>query len=136
MQYIAYHSKMLMWCDFLTYLLTENEYNESHQTSIFWQICTSLRLEACLHRDRVTLYKVCQKKGNRTSRPIICELLGVWTIGFHIRKDQAFSYWMICFSCQVEKKYACTRPIKNVSQNCIFSPLCLIKTMHNKRKSN
>jgi hypothetical protein len=67
MQYIAYHSKMLMWCDFLTYLLTENEYNESHQTSIFRQIRTSLRLEACLHRDRVTLYKVYKKKGNRTS---------------------------------------------------------------------
>jgi hypothetical protein len=56
MQYIAYRSKMLMWCDFLTYLLTENEYNDSRETSIFRQIRTPLRLEACLHRDRVTLY--------------------------------------------------------------------------------
>jgi Na+(H+)/acetate symporter ActP len=76
-------------------------------------------------------YRVYKEKGNRTSARYytgwvkknwhLCysfeyqmyqfffthpvhELLGVWTIGFHIRKDQAISYWMTCFSCQVEKK--------------------------------
>jgi hypothetical protein len=34
-------------------------------------------------------------------RAIVRELLGVWTKNFHIRKDQAFSYLMTCFSCQV-----------------------------------
>jgi hypothetical protein len=49
---------------------------------------------------------------------------------FYIRKDKAFSCWMTCFSFQVEKKYASTSPIKNVSQNSIFSPQCLIKPVH------
>jgi hypothetical protein len=53
----------------------------------------------------LAIYTGCiKKKVIELQRAIIRELLGVWTIGFHIRKDQTFSYWMICFSCQVEKK--------------------------------
>jgi hypothetical protein len=100
---------------------------------------------------RVGLYRVYQKKGNRTtgcikkkvielkfdylffdtpciSPPVytptlVSELLCVWTRFFHIRKDHAFSCWMISSSCQMDKKWADTNPIKNVSQNRIFSPL-------------
>jgi hypothetical protein len=45
-----------------------------------------------------------KKKVIELQRAIIRESLGVWTICFHIWKDQAFSYWMACFSYQVEKK--------------------------------
>ena len=38
------------------------------------------------------LYRVYKKKVIELQRAIIRELLGVRTIGFHIRKDQAFSY--------------------------------------------
>jgi hypothetical protein len=54
---------------------------------------------------------------------IVSELLCVWTRFFHIRKDHAFSCWMISSSYQMDKKWANTNPIKNVSQNRIFSPL-------------
>jgi hypothetical protein len=60
------------------------------------------------------------KKGNRTSaRYCIWITLHI----FHIRKDHAFSCWMISSSCQMDKKWANTNTIKNVSQNRIFSPL-------------
>jgi hypothetical protein len=49
-------------------------------------------------------YRLYKKKVIDLQRAIVRELLGVWTNLFHIRKDQAFSYWMTCFSCQVEKK--------------------------------
>jgi hypothetical protein len=48
--------------------------------------------------------------------------LCVWTRFCHIRKDHAFSCWMIS-SCQMDKKWANTNPIKNVSQNRICSTL-------------
>ena len=32
---------------------------------------------------------------------------------FYIRKDQAFSCWLICSSCQMDKKLANMNPIKN-----------------------
>jgi hypothetical protein len=57
----------------------------------------------CISFFWLTLYTGCiKKKVIELQRAIIRELLSVWTIGFHIRKDQAFSYWMTCFSCQVE----------------------------------
>jgi hypothetical protein len=72
----------------------------------------------------MTLYRVYKKKGNRTSaRYCVLITLRIWTRCFHIRKDQAFSCWMIYSSCQMDKKWANTNPIKNVSQNRIFSPL-------------
>jgi hypothetical protein len=43
-----------------------------------------------------SVYRVYKKKVIELQRAIIRESLGVWTIGFHIRKDQAFSYWMAC----------------------------------------
>ena len=70
-----------------------------------------------------TIYRVYRKKGNRTStRYCIWITLRMNEI-FHLRKDQAFSCWMTCSSCQMDKKWANTNPIKNVSQNRIFSPL-------------
>jgi hypothetical protein len=42
---------------------------------------------------KTAMYRVYKKKVIELQRAIIRELLGVWTIGFHIRKDQAFSYW-------------------------------------------
>jgi hypothetical protein len=69
------------------------------------------------------LYRVYKKKVIELQRAIVSELLCVWTRFFHIRKDHAFSCWMISSSCQVDKKWANTNPIKNVSQNRIFSPL-------------
>jgi hypothetical protein len=52
-----------------------------------------------------SVYTGCiKKKVIELQRAIIRESLGVWTIGFHIWKDQAFSYWMTCFSYQVKKK--------------------------------
>jgi hypothetical protein len=45
-----------------------------------------------------TQYREYKKKVIELQRAIIRESLGVWTIGFHIRKDQAFSYWMTYFS--------------------------------------
>jgi hypothetical protein len=37
-----------------------------------------------------------KKKVIELQRAIIRVSLSVWTIGFQIRKDQAFSYWMAC----------------------------------------
>jgi hypothetical protein len=68
-------------------------------------------------------YGVYKKKVIELQRAIVSELLCVWTRFFHIRKDHAFSCWMISSSCQMDKKLANTNPIKNVSQNRIFSPL-------------
>jgi hypothetical protein len=71
-----------------------------------------------------TNYTGCiKKKVIELQRAIVSELLCVWTRFFHIQKDHAFSYWMISSSCQMDKKWANTNPIKNVSQNRIFSPL-------------
>ena len=43
--------------------------------------------------ERIVYYTGCiKKKVIELQRAIIRELLGVRTIGFHIRKDQAFSY--------------------------------------------
>jgi hypothetical protein len=64
-----------------------------------------------------------KKKVIELQRAIVSELLYVATRFFHIRKDHAFSCWMISSSCQFDKKWANTYPIKNVSQNRIFSPL-------------
>jgi hypothetical protein len=64
-----------------------------------------------------------KKKVIELQRAIVSELLCIWTRFFHIRKDHAFSCWMISSSCQMDKKWANTNPIKNVSQNRIFSPL-------------
>jgi hypothetical protein len=64
-----------------------------------------------------------KKKVIELQRAVVSELLCVWTRFFHIRKDHAFSCWMISSSCQMDKKWANTNPIKNVSQNSIFSPL-------------
>jgi hypothetical protein len=83
----------------------------------------------------IYIYRVYKKKVIELQRAIIRELLGVWTIGFLIRKDQAFSYWMACFSCQVEKNKHVRGRLKMLVK-ITFSPLCLIKTMHNKRKIN
>jgi hypothetical protein len=79
------------------------------------------------------LYRVYQKKGNRNSARYYTWITRRMNNWFSYSESQAFSYWMTCFSCQVEHVRG---RIKNVSQNWIFSPLCLIKTMHNKRKSN
>jgi hypothetical protein len=75
---------------------------------------------------------VYKKKGNRTSaRYCIWITLRMNEI-FHIRKVHAFSCWMISYSCQMDKNWANTRPIKNVSQNRIFSPLRVgYKTIEN-----
>jgi hypothetical protein len=64
-----------------------------------------------------------KKKVIELQRAIESELLCVWTRFFHIRKDHAFRCWMISSSCQMDKKWANTNQIKNVSQNRIFSPL-------------
>jgi hypothetical protein len=69
------------------------------------------------------LYGVYKKKVIEIQRAIVSELLCVWTRFFHNRKDHAFICWMISSSCQMDKKLANTNPIKNVSQNRIFSPL-------------
>jgi hypothetical protein len=69
------------------------------------------------------IYRVYKKKVIELQRAIVSELLCVWTRFFHIRKDHAFSWRMISSSCQMDKKWANTNPIKNVSQNRIFSPL-------------
>jgi hypothetical protein len=55
-------------------------------------------------QNHTLIYRVYKKKVIELQRAIIRESLGVWTVGFHFRKDQAFSYWMTCFSYQVEKK--------------------------------
>jgi hypothetical protein len=79
----------------------------------------------CHVRDyRFVHYTGCiKKKVIELQRAIVSELLCVWTRCFHIRKDHAFSCWMISSSCQMDKKWANTYPIKYVSQNRIFSPL-------------
>jgi hypothetical protein len=47
----------------------------------------------------------CIKKGNRTSARYCTWITRrMNNFFFHIRKDQAFSCWMTCFSCQVAKK--------------------------------
>jgi hypothetical protein len=45
----------------------------------------------------------CIKKGNRTSARYCTWITRRMNNFFHIRKDQAFSYWMTCFSCQWRK---------------------------------
>jgi hypothetical protein len=86
-------------------------------------------IAACTHlfsisAGKILLYRVCKKKGNQTSAGYcIWITLRIWTRYFHIRKDQAFSCWMICSSYQMDKKWANTNSIKNVSHNRIFSPL-------------
>ena len=55
--------------------------------------------------DQVTILHVAnqrtisayKKKGNRTSTRYCTWITRLWTNFFHIRKDQAFSYWMTCF---------------------------------------
>jgi hypothetical protein len=69
------------------------------------------------------IYRVYKKKVIELQRAIVSELLCVWTRFFHIRKDYAFSCWLISSSCQMDKKWTNMNPIKNVSQNRIFSPL-------------
>jgi hypothetical protein len=75
-------------------------------------------------QNYTALYTGCiKKKIIELQRAIVSELLYVWTRFFHIRKDHAFSCWMISSSLQMDKKWANTNPIKNVSQNRKFSPL-------------
>jgi hypothetical protein len=64
-----------------------------------------------------------KKKVIELQHDIVSELLCVWTRFSHIRTDHAFSCWMISSSCQMDKKWANTNPIKNVSHNRLFSPL-------------
>jgi hypothetical protein len=57
------------------------------------------------------------KKGNRTStRYCIWITMRMNEIFSHSERS-AFSYWVISFSCQMDKKWANTNMIKNVSQN-------------------
>jgi hypothetical protein len=88
--------------------------------NVIVDVWLSLRKKCFLH---VSLYSVFKKKVIELQRAIVSELLCVWTRFFHIRKDHAFSCWMISSSCQMDKKWAITNPIKNISQNRIFSPL-------------
>jgi hypothetical protein len=82
------------------------------------------RFIACIFTNSVRYYTGCiKKKVIELQRAIVSELLCVWTRFFHIRKDHTFSCWMISSSCPMDKKWANTNRIKNVSQNRIFSPL-------------
>jgi chloride channel 2 len=67
------------------------------------------------------IYRVYKKKVIELQRAIVSKLLCVWTRFFHIRKDWVLAVEWICSSCQMDKKWAYTNPIKNVSQNRIFS---------------
>ena len=69
----------------------------------------------------------CLKKGIEPDRARYCTLITLrMNEILRIRKDQAFSCSMICFSCQIDKKWGSTSSIKNVNQNHIFSPVRLI----------
>jgi hypothetical protein len=46
----------------------------------------------------------------------------------HLSLSSWLRHWYVLYGYELDKK--------NVSQNRIFSPLCLIKTVHNKRKNN
>jgi hypothetical protein len=57
-------------------------------------------------------------------RAIVSELLRMNEI-FSSSENQAFSCWMICSSCQMDKKWANTNPIKNASQNQAYFHRCI-----------
>jgi hypothetical protein len=65
------------------------------------------------------------KKGNGLRRAIASELLCVWPRFFHIRKNQALSVEYV-FRAKWITNEQIQIPIKNVSQNRIFSPLRVI----------
>jgi hypothetical protein len=68
--------------------------------------CSTLEINLVFPRTHVLFSTGCiKKKVIELQRAIVSELLCVWTRFFHIRKDHAFSCWMIPSSCQMDKKW-------------------------------